>query len=123
MNLSSDPATESPFESMELHADLMMLKLKPYATWSDEGLLQIVGLMKQMQGDQPFNVLLKASNEMDGPLENWKDRLLSGPYGSRIRAVIVVTDSAVFGVRTQIYLGKQRSTLRTLHLEQVSTYL
>ena len=61
---------------------------------------------------------MKVPGEMDHSLEAWKDRLIDSAHGPRIKAVVIVTESPLFGVGTQIFLGRCR-TLVDHHYERV----
>jgi hypothetical protein len=91
---------------LEVHADLLMLELKPHVILDDAGIAHIIGVIGEMPESGSFSVLLKVRGEMDRSLETWKDRLIESEEGQRIKAVVIVTESPLFGVRTQVYLGK-----------------
>jgi hypothetical protein len=96
----------TPLASLEVHAELVMLDLKKHVTLTDDGIQHIINQVGRATRRNSFNVLLKVPGEMDHALETWKDRLLNSSVGERIRAVIIITESPLFGVRTQTYLGK-----------------
>lgn len=98
------PAT--PLASLEVHADLLMLELKKHVIITDHGIAHIISVIGRAMKRSSFNVLLKVHGEMDRELEALKDRLLASQVGTRIKAVIIITESPLFGVRTQTYLGK-----------------
>lgn len=106
MNTSSQLPTATPLASLEVHAELVMLDLKKHVILTDAGIKHIINQVGRATRRSSFNVLLKVPGEMDHSLETWKDRLLNSSVGARIRAVIIITESSLFGVRTQTYLGK-----------------
>jgi hypothetical protein len=103
--------TATPLAGLEMHADLLMLELKKHVILSDAGIAHIIGVIGRIPAEGPFSVLLKVPGEMDRSLEEWKDRLIESPQGLRIKAVVMVTESPLFGVRTQVYLGRSRAPL------------
>jgi hypothetical protein len=113
--------TASPLADLEVHADLLMLELKRHVILDDAGIDHIIDVIGGMPGDYPFTVLLKVPGEMDHSLEEWKDRSIDSPQGARIKAVVIVTESPLFGVRTQVYLGRCTTPLEPVReqLEQV----
>lgn len=96
----------TPLASLERHADLLMLEMKKHVILNDEGIEHIISIVGRSMKRSSFNVLLKVPSEMDSALEEMKDRLLNSTVGERIRAIIIITESPLFGVRTQTYLGK-----------------
>jgi hypothetical protein len=111
----------TPLADLEVHADLLMLALKRHVILGDAAISHIIDVIGRMPEGFPFTVLLKVPGEMNHSLGAWKDRLIESPLGSRIKAVVIVTESPLFGVGTQIYLGRCSTPLEPVRerLEQV----